>query len=495
MPEESRQHEPIRIHPENSKIFEFRGKPRVLVCATEHYGAVINRAFRYERYLADAAEKSQTLTRLFLLFREQQHSRNPYSTCKPESTDYISPFPRTGPGLAVDGLPKYDLDQWNPEFFDRLHGFLSLASDYGIVVEAVLFSNTYNDDIWMLNPLNANNNINDVEEIRWAEYTTLRYPKLVERQKAHARRMVEEINRYDNVAIEICNEPGGDAPGDPSNPSPHEVNEWQGEMARLVREVEAGFPNQHLILGQEAFTQRKWSQTSDLSFGALFVDGVNVHPLPGTWYAGREYDMGQFMSNQLKLRELRDFCLATYPEKKPLNLDEDNVASRFKDFKGWTVHRKRAWTILLCGAHYDTIDFSILPWLETGTPDSQRCIRTWMKHLSEFIHSIDLVRAKPLSRWLKEQPAHTVESILGVEGEDYCIYLADDREWEAEGAGSPIEGGIAFELPDGSWESACFSPVTGLCSPWMSLSGGGAKRVVLPAFEHDIVVRIRRSSD
>jgi len=61
---------PIQVHPSNSKIFEFRGKPLILVTASEHYGAVMNRPFRFERYLADVAEKHITLTRLFLLFRE-----------------------------------------------------------------------------------------------------------------------------------------------------------------------------------------------------------------------------------------------------------------------------------------------------------------------------------------------------------------------------------------------------------------------------------------
>ena len=116
----------IRIHPENRKVFEYRGRPRVLLCATEHYGAVMNRPFRFERYLADAREKGQTLTRLFTLFRELQTPINPYSTCKPESPDYISPFRRTGPGRALDGQPKYDLKQWNPEFFDRLTDFCPL---------------------------------------------------------------------------------------------------------------------------------------------------------------------------------------------------------------------------------------------------------------------------------------------------------------------------------------------------------------------------------
>src|SRR5258706_5418009 len=151
--------QPIRIHPQNHKLFEFRGKPLVLVTASEHYGAVINRPFRFERYLADAADKHMTLTRCFMLFRELQTTINPYSTCKPESPDYIAPFPRTGPGRALDQEYKYDLDRFNPEFFDRLHRFVSLASDYGIIVEIVLLSNTYNNDVWAMNPINPKNNL------------------------------------------------------------------------------------------------------------------------------------------------------------------------------------------------------------------------------------------------------------------------------------------------------------------------------------------------
>src|SRR5512142_802739 len=112
--------QPIRVHPQNPRVFEFQGKPLVLVTATEHYGAVMNRPFRFDRYLADAAERGITLTRLFVLFRELQSAMNPYSTCKPESPDYIAPFLRTGPEKALDGQPKYDLDRWNPELFERL---------------------------------------------------------------------------------------------------------------------------------------------------------------------------------------------------------------------------------------------------------------------------------------------------------------------------------------------------------------------------------------
>ena len=147
--------EALRIDPANSKYLLFRNKPLVLISASEHYGSVINRPFDFERYLADAAEHKMTMTRTFLLYRELQSARNPSSPCKPESPDYISPFPRTGPGKAMDGEPMYDLDQWNPEYFERLHRFLDAASKRGIVVELTVFSNSYSPETWALNPLRA----------------------------------------------------------------------------------------------------------------------------------------------------------------------------------------------------------------------------------------------------------------------------------------------------------------------------------------------------
>jgi hypothetical protein len=494
----------IRIHPDNPKLFEFRGKPIVLLTATEHYGAVMNRPFDYRAYLADAADKGITLTRLFMLFRELQTPINPYSTCKPETPDYIAPFARTGPGRALDKELKYDLDRPNPEFFERLHGFLSLASDYGIIVEIVFLSNTYNDNIWALNPLNAENNINGLSTIHWPEYMSRRHDDLFERQAAHVRRIVTETNQYDNIIYEICNEPGGNFAGSTDNPSLDEVNAWLDTLIRLVRDTEADLPNQHLIAGQEAFSYVPWEQPSDRSFGAMDYDIVNLHPLPNTTYNAGHYHLGDFMSKQLTLRAMRDFGLATYRASKPLNQDEDNVASQYKDTEAWTIHRKRAWVTLMTGNHYDYIDFSIIIRHETGTAESRAQIRSWMKHLSDFIHSLDLVKARPLPDLVTDQPEHCLATSLGIEGQDLVIYIADERELTAardlpasesvaRGPGSTIEGRIAVNLPEGSYRIRCYDPATGLYSPAISARCGSHTHIDLPRFTHDIVLRITRA--
>ena len=491
---------PIRIHPHNPKIFEFRGQSRVLITASEHYGAVINRPFRFEAYLADAAEKGITLTRLFMLFREQQSPSNPYSTCKPESPDYIAPFRRIGHSLALDGQLQYDLDQWNPEYFERLHRFLDLASGYGIIVEVVLLSNTYADSVWALNPLNPHINTNGLETIHWAEYMTLRHPRLFERQAAHVRKIVEETCGYDNVIYEICNEPGGSLDSEDS-PSLVEVNTWQAEIAHVIRSAD---PAGHLIAGQEAFAY--WladeslrsgpdvHQFADATFDTLdFFDIANMHPLSNMVSRGQHYNLGPFMAGKLHLEQLQKYCLDLYGESKPLNLDEDNAASQYKDTTGWTIHRKRAWTTLFCGGHYDVIDFSIINYCETGTPASQQGLRLWMKHLSGYIHSIDLVRATPAPQVVRVCPEPTLASALVVPGEDISIYLADARETGEPGAGEAIMGELVCDLPAGNYVASCFSPLTGLYSPGLPITSDGRARLVLPRFSHDLVVRFQKA--
>jgi hypothetical protein len=234
-------------------------------------------------------------------------------------------------------------------------------------------------------------------------------------------------------------------------------------------------------------------------------DGVNMHPLPNLTYHGRSYGLGDFMSKQLALRPIRDFGLATYAEPKPLNQDEDNIASQYKDFEAWTIHRKRAWTVLLTGGHYNYIDFSIVNGFETGTPASQAALRAWFKILSEFIHSLDLVRARPLPGLVESAPPHTLDVAFGVAGNDITIYLADEREFASarglpdgdnldRGAGQPISGHTNLTLTAGNYQLRFFDPQTGAYTPATALKAGPAPvAIAVPAFIHDLVIRITRA--
>jgi hypothetical protein len=482
--------EAVRIDPANPKYLLFRGKPLVLVSASEHYGSVINRPFDFEKYLDDAAAHKMTMTRTFLLYREQQSSRNPSSPCKPESPDYIAPWVRKGPAKAMDGEPAYDLDEWNPEYFERLHNFLDAASKRGIVVELTVFSNTYSPGTWALNPLRAANNLQHVGAVDWEEYITLKDKELVRRQTAYARKIIDETSGYDNVYYEICNEPGGGIQG---HATPVDVDAWQDEMGRVMREEMQRQNRPHLLSGQQAFTYgAKNAFPMDATFAGKTFDIANDHPLPNTLLNGQVFEMGDFMAEQLMLEGVAGYCRASDALPKPSVLDEDNAASMYRDTNGWTIHRKRAWTALLNGCMYDYIDFSITVGSESGTAASRAGIRSWMQHLSEFMDSFDYVHSKLGSDWVAAYPAHLVLSGLTSSEHDYVAYLGDARELSDPGAGEPIEGSVTLNLPPGSYDVSLYSPASGLYSPAIRVEGGEKSTVALPQFTQDIVIRAKR---
>ena len=279
-------------------------------------------------------------------------------------------------------------------------------------MEVVLFSNTYTPAVWALNPLHAHNNVNGLEEIEWPDYLSRRHPGLFARQVAHVRKIVKETNGYDNVIYEICNEPGGRAEGRDDRPSTAEVNEWLAALIEVVRETEAGLPNRHLIAGQEAFCFDPWEQSSDLSFQALDYDIVNMHPLPNTTYGGTAYDLGDFMSKQLRLRALRDYCLATYAE--PSRSTWTRTTSPASTRTSTAGRSTASGPGPRCSAA-PTTTTSISRSSTTARParrQSQRAIRTWMGNLARFMQSLDLVQARPLPGLLRSQPPHTVEAVL-----------------------------------------------------------------------------------
>ena len=423
------------------------GRPIALRTATEHYGALLNAAFDYRPYLEMLGRSGANLTRTFVLFRELQSAVNPYSTCKPESIDYLAPYLRVDAGrndpTALDGQPLFDLDRWEPRFFDRLHDFVGRAEALEITVELTIFSNTYADPIWELNPLHQDNNLSALTPIHWSEHITARYPDRLARQLALVDKIVTECRDHPNVVFEPCNEPGAGAPTDGRVDAPviavaqSEVNDWLDRLIARIRSVDG---DRHLIAGQEAFRYEPWDQPLDRSM-AMDYDIVNVHPLPGTTLAGRTYELGRFMSGDLALAEVRDFCTAAASGPKPMNLDEDNTASQYTEHFGWTIHRKRAWVAVLSGCHYDLIDFTIRPGLPVGSPAAAGDLRTWMSFLGEACARWDVAGALPAPdvSLLDGDVVCVAADVAPSQRRALLVYLADPTEGtRANPASGPV---------------------------------------------------------
>jgi alpha/beta hydrolase family protein/uncharacterized protein DUF6298 len=196
--------QPLQLSALNPHYFEFRGKPTVLLGSSEHYGAVMNRDFNFVRYLDNLKAAGLNATRVFSgTYRERPGkfgilpNFNGGSTdfeiaqnsLAPDANAYLSPWLRSREPGALDGGNKFDLNQWNDEYFKRLKDFVREAGTRGIVVEYSFFSPYYvdavGDHFWELSPFNVRNNINNIGDVPGGEALSLKNTKLLAVQEAH----------------------------------------------------------------------------------------------------------------------------------------------------------------------------------------------------------------------------------------------------------------------------------------------------------------------
>ena len=372
-----------------------------------------------------------------------------------------------------------------------------------MVVEVVLLSNTYGDPVWRLNPLHALNNVNELPACPAPEYLSMRHPALFERQRAHVRRIVEETRRYDNVVYEICNEPGGRASA-AEGPMVDEVNEWLDALIAVVREADHPGERRHLIAGQEAFVDKPFLQTLGRSYDAMDYDVVNVHPLPATRLRGTDHHLGTFMSKQLRLAAFRDMTLAAWAESKPLNHDEDNVASQYRDPDGWTVHRKRA---LGRAAVRRPLRRDRL--LHPAVPGGRHPRRS--DPPAVLVPPSVRLRARP-GPDPQPAPAGGAAFLAARHGRGgvrhprsgttrctspmrasiaaFAIWMTQDPRKDQARPGTAIGGALLLDLPEAPLSVSALQPTSGQSVALEHRQGGRGTRIELEPFRHDIVIRL-----
>jgi hypothetical protein len=134
--------EPIQLHPRNPHYFLFRGKPTALITSAEHYGMVLNLDPDYRRYLDTLQADGMNYTRIFTGSYVEKHGafgiqRN---NLAPGPGRFLAPWSRSNASGYAGGGNKFDLNEWNPDYFARLKDFIDEAARRGIVVEVTLFS-------------------------------------------------------------------------------------------------------------------------------------------------------------------------------------------------------------------------------------------------------------------------------------------------------------------------------------------------------------------
>ena len=215
---------PLRVHPTNPRYFTDGSGRTIYLTGSHTWPNLIDRgtsdpppAFDFAAYLDLLRRSNHNFIRMWgrHVTRYQGYGREVL---------YAGPlaWPRTGPGAALDGKPRFDLDRFDQAFFDRLRDRVVAAGRQGIYVAVMLF------DGWALHlspapdqveghPFHAANNVNGVGIGSILDYQVLPLdPRVQALQEAYIRKVVDTVADLPNVLWEVANESSGGGEIDPA---------------------------------------------------------------------------------------------------------------------------------------------------------------------------------------------------------------------------------------------------------------------------------------
>ena len=445
----------LALHPDNPHYFLWRGQPTVLITSGEHYGAVMNLDFDYVLYLKELEGKKLNCTRLFSgAYVEPLGAFNiAQNTLAPSAGRYIAPWIRSSqPGYA-NGGNKFDLTRWDEDYFKRLRDFVRQAGRRGVVVEMNLFCPFYDASQWRLSPQNSINNVNGLGSVdRTNVYTLDRNGGLLPVHEAMTRKIVTELNAFDNVYYEVCNEPyfGG------------VTMEWQHHIAEVIAETENALPNRHLI-------------SQNIANGSAQI--TQPHPAVSIF----------------------NFHYASPPKAVAENYKLNKaIGDNETGFKGTNdaPYRAEAWEFILAGgALYNNLDYSFVAGHERGDfvyPANQpgggnAAFRQQMTTLRDFIHCFDFVRMKPDKGFLLSgAPERFRVHALTEQGKQYAAYFLDPDDPAARSLS------LSMALPAGRYRIEWVDVLSGKSIKRERVESTGVITITSPEFQREIALSIRR---
>jgi hypothetical protein len=155
---------------------------------------------------------------------------------------YPQPWLRTGPGLALDGEPRFDLTAYNPEYFQRLRERVRIAAEHDMYVAVMLFEGwgiQFSPEAYQNHPFHPANNIQHLTisgaDSARLEIYTLQHADITRLQEGYVLKVIETVNEFDNVLYEISNE---NQPGS---------TEWQYHMINFVKQTESVMGRAHPV--------------------------------------------------------------------------------------------------------------------------------------------------------------------------------------------------------------------------------------------------------
>ncbi len=259
--------------------------------------------------------------------------------------------------------------------------------------------------------------------------------------------MVSELNAFDNLYYEICNEPyfGG------------VTLDWQRAVADAIVSAEDDLPNDHLVAQNIANEKAKVDEPVHPAVAVL-----NFH------YA--------------------DPAAATDNMELDRAIGDDETGF---DGIGDRAYRSEAWLFLLAGGSvFSHLDYSYTPTHEAGTAQIREPtpgggganLRKQLAFLKRFLEGFDFVKMQPATVQSSGGGALGARlAVLAEPGSQYAIYLD-------KGGGRTT---IRFDMPRGRYRGAWYDPRTGQeLRPIEVNHPGGAAALTAPDYKEDIAAKL-----
>jgi len=478
---------PVSVSKTNSHYFSYKNKPLVLITSDHHYGAVIDMDFNYAKFLDYLEEEGMNLTRIYPggMFEapDKYQKGNPLG---PMPGRQLLPWAKsTQPGanqlLVEEGETsfKYDLDKWDPDYFRRLKEFVRYAKKKDIIVEVAFFNGMYADS-WPLNAFYFKNNIQNIGHYEAEDcglFTTndSRNQDVINYQKAYIKKITTELNEFDNLIYDICDEPSLQGlPGGSIALLPDSlVIPWINEMKDAFLQEEEKLPKKH-ILGQTI---------QNLSPDFSNEEWCNWLPTEYVKPAGNALKMNYKNNKPLVNVESNYFgCGLT---KNPYTADAVRL-------EGW-------WYMLGGGAGCINLNSEFYRGQETGGVITRNQIVPQRKVLKDFMNRLDLSGLSQSFNF-SGTPPDAFCNVLAVPGKQYAFYLFHgtyESEWGSHFL--PITGNYTDSLtinavPAGNYNIEWIDPASGFVKSTENIKWtGGNLLFKTPAYSVDIAFRMKKS--
>jgi hypothetical protein len=387
------------------------------------------------------------------------------------------------PGFAAGGN-KFDLNSWDAEFFRRLKDYIRYAGSKGIVVEVCLF-NAQKIWTWPVHPLHSTNNVNGAGKVSYEDFQAIQEPRLFEHQKAYVSKVVREVNEFDNVVLEIIDEPTIRSGGAPMSTPGERATPWISAMIDAVVAAEAGLPNKHLIAQQvEGGKYGTVDFSADPRVSVIVGQYVwqNVNQVGAMKLLDQKYDLD-------KILEFNETQIYPLDYRKG-----DTVASS----------RVEAWEFIVGGGgSFNQLNSLYATGNEDAAGTGNDVILRQLRLLKEFMYGFDFVRMRRDAGLIAGgTPAGAFARGISEPGRQYALYLHRSRNpgpndsqflyYEVQ-PGSYQEN-LELRIEAGPYRAEWVDPPTGkVVESSDFVHTGGNRRFTTPRYTVDVALRIRRS--